>query len=143
MNKVQRLNKLHKLLKIREQDVLAEFKQLQKTSHDIKMQINDLSNHGIQSEHKLMQNTVVIDQLTLVKNFNVKIEEVIEQLNISLANNDKNFLIVADKIKELRTSLTSIERLTDKYQLIQSYEKEKNAQKQIEENINYTISTSE
>ncbi|MDW3094364.1 MAG: hypothetical protein R8G33_01695 [Gammaproteobacteria bacterium] len=143
MNKVQRLEKLQKLLKIREQDVLAEFKQLQKTSNEIKMQINDLSNHGIQSEKKLMQNPVVIDQLTLVKNFNAKIEVVIEQLNVSLANNDKNFLIVADKIKELRTSLTSIERLTDKYQLIESCDQEKRTQKQIEENINYNLSTSE
>ena len=143
MNKVQRLNKLHRLLKIQEQDVLAEFKQLQKTNHDIKMQINDLSQHGVQSEKGLMKNTIAIDQLKLVKHFNAKIEVVIEQLNIRLADNDKNFLIVADKIKQLRTSLTSIERLTDKYELIQGYKSEQLVQKQIEEYINHNISISE
>jgi hypothetical protein len=141
VKKVQRLNKLHKLLKIQEQDVLAEFKDLQSVSHQIKIQISDLTSHSAQSTNNLMQNTIDVNQLTLVRKFNEKIEVVIEQLQVRLADNNKNYLIVADKVKQLRTSLTSIERLTDKHRLIENYEQDTTAQKQIEENINYTVSS--
>ena len=143
MKKIQRLNKLHKLLKIQEQEVLAEFKDLQNINQQIKIQINDLLNHGAQSRNNLMQNSVAVSQLTMVRRFSEKIEIVIVQLQERLEANDKNFLIVADKVKQLRASLTSIERLTDKHQLIDNYEQDKNVQKQIEENINYTVSSQE
>ena len=139
MKKIQRLNKLHKLLKIQEQDILAEFKQLQSTSHKIKTQINDLVSHGEQSSSNLMHNSIAVSELTLVRKFSEKIGVVIEQLQARLADNDKNFLIVADKVKQIRTSLASIERLTHKHQLIECYEQDKHTQKQIEENINYTV----
>ncbi len=141
MTKVQRLNKLHKLLKIQEQGVLAEFKQLQSISHQIKAQINDLISHSVNSRNNLMQNTIAVSQLTLARKFNEKIEVVIEQLQVRLADNDKNYLIVADKVKQLRTSLKSIERLKDKHQLMENYLQDNNAQKQIEENINYSVAS--
>jgi hypothetical protein len=141
MTKVKRLNKLHKLLKIQEQGVLAEFKQLQSISHQIKGQINDLINHSAQSRNNLMQNTIAVSQLTLARKFNEKIEVVIEQLQVRLADNDKNYLIVAEKVKQLRTSLKSIERLEEKYQLMDNYFQDNSAQKQIEENINYSVAS--
>ena len=141
MSKVQRLNKIHKLLKIQEQDVLAEFKELQRISDEINMQINDLAAHSANSENDLMLRPVAVSQLTLVRSFNEKVEMVLQQLNARLLDNDKNYSIVADKLKEIRSSLTSIERLTDKHQSIDDYEQESNTQKQIEENINYTLSS--
>lgn len=143
MKKIQRLKKLHRLLKLQEQDVLAEFKDLQNMSHQINKQISDLINHSAQSRNNLMHNAIDVSKLTLVRKFNQKIEMVIEQLHNRLADNEKNFLIVADKVKQLRSSLTSIKRLTDKHQLIENYEQDKNTQKQIEENINYTVSSQE
>lgn len=143
MRKLQRLKKLHKLLKLQEQDVLAEYKQLQNISDQINVQINDLQNHSDKSADNLMQSTIDVNKLTLVRNFNQKIEVVIEQLHGRLVDNDKNFLIVAGKIKELRSSLTSIERLAEKHQLIENYEHDSNTQKQIDENINYTIASQE
>jgi erythromycin esterase-like protein len=143
VKKIQRLKKLHRLLKLQEQDVLAEFKDLQNMSHQINKQISDLINHSAQSRNNLMHNAIDVSKLTLVRKFNQKIEMVIEQLHNRLADNEKNFLIVADKVKQLRSSLTSIKRLTDKHQLIENYEQDKNTQKQIEENINYTVSSQE
>ncbi|MFK8027938.1 MAG: hypothetical protein AB8C40_07745 [Gammaproteobacteria bacterium] len=143
MKKVKRLEKLYKLLKIQEQDILAEFKQLQNTSHQIKMQIKDLADHSSQSAKNLKENPIAVSQLTLSRKFNQKIELVIEQLQVRLSDNDKNFLIVADKVKQLRTSLTSIERLKNKHQLLEDYEQENFTQKQIEENINFTVSSRE
>ncbi|GEM_PF-5485541 len=141
MNKVQRLNKLHKLLKIQEYDVLAEYKELQRINDQIKAQIYDLLNHSAQSTSKLANNSIDVSQLILVRRFNEKIELVVEQLQARLTDNDKNLESVTDKIMQLRASLTSIKRLTGKHQLIKDYENEQNIQKQIEENINYTLST--
>lgn len=143
MKKLQRLKKLYKLLKIQEQEMLVEFKELQNVNQQIKTQINDLFAHGSQSRNKLMYSSVDISQLTMVRRFSEKIEVVIEQLQSRLEANDKNFLIVADKVKQLRASLTSIERLIDKHQLIDNYEQDNNFQKQVEENINYTVSSHE
>tara|TARA_R110002049_G_scaffold13509_2_gene58470 strand:+ start:114754 stop:115185 length:432 start_codon:yes stop_codon:yes gene_type:complete len=141
VNKVQRLNKLHKLLKIQEYDVLAEYKELQRINDQIKAQIYDLLNHSAQSTSKLANNSIDVSQLILVRRFNEKIELVVEQLQARLTDNDKNLESVTDKIMQLRASLTSIKRLTGKHQLIKDYENEQNIQKQIEENINYTLST--
>ncbi|MFK7795431.1 MAG: hypothetical protein AB8B89_08785 [Gammaproteobacteria bacterium] len=123
--------------------MLVEFKELQNVNQQIKTQINDLFAHGSQSRNKLMYSSVDISQLTMVRRFSEKIEVVIEQLQSRLEANDKNFLIVADKVKQLRASLTSIERLIDKHQLIDNYEQDNNFQKQVEENINYTVSSHE
>tara|TARA_R110002096_G_scaffold367398_3_gene560712 strand:- start:87 stop:518 length:432 start_codon:yes stop_codon:yes gene_type:complete len=141
VNKVQRLNKLHKLLKIQEYDVLAEYKELQRINDQIKAQIYDLLNHSAQSTSKLANNSIDVSQLILVRRFNEKIELVVEQLQARLTDNDKSLESVTDKIMQLRASLTSIKRLTGKHQLIKDYENEQNIQKQIEENINYTLST--
>ena len=132
MNKVQRLNKLHKLLKIQEYDVLAEYKELQRINDQIKAQIYDLLNHSAQSTSKLAVNSIDVSQLILVRRFNEKIELVVEQLQARLTDNDKNLESVTDKIMQLRASLTSIKRLTGKHQLIKDYENEQNIQKQIE-----------
>lgn len=141
MNKIQRLNKIHKLLKIEEQGILAEFKENQKISHNINMQINDLVENCMQSSNHLLSRPVAINQVILVRQFNDKVELVLEQLHVRLAENDKNFSIVAEKIKQVRTSLTSIERLTEKHKSIENYEQDKHTQKQIEENINYRLSS--
>lgn len=143
MTKVQRLEKLHRLLKIQEQDILAEFKQLQTVSNKIKMQIKDLTEHSENSMNNLMVNPIAISQLTLSRKFNEKIEVVIDQLNVRLSENDKNFLIVADKVKQLRSSLTSVDRLKNKHQLVENYEQENRVQKQIEENLTNTTSYNE
>ena len=141
MSKLSRLKKIHKLVKLQEQELLAEFKNIQNINSSLKIQINDLSEHSKLSSNKLMEKTVNMHELSLVRSFNGNIELVLEQLNFKLSENNKKFLHVADKVKEVRSRIKSIERLEGRHQLQQDNELQKNIQQQIEENINYTLSS--
>lgn len=143
MKKSQRMNRLHKLMKLQEQAILAEYKQLQAENLNIKQQISDLHNHSKNSITHTMQDMVGINELTMVRKFSEKVEVVIEQLQVTLDNNDKNYMIVADKVKNLRASLTAIERLSDKHLILENYQDDLNEQKQIDENTNHKISSYE
>ena len=141
MSKLSRLKKIHKLVKLQEQNVLAEFKNVQQINSSLKMQIDDLSQHSKLTNNKLMGKSVSIQELSLVKSFNGNIELVLEQLKFKLSENNKKFLQVADKVKEVRSRMKSIERLESRHQLQQDNDQQKNIQQQIEENINYTLSS--
>ena len=141
MKKLQRLNKIYRLIKLQEQDVLAEFKQTQQVNTALKMQINDLTQHGKSSSDKLMHQAITINELNIVRTFNDKIELVLEQLNTKLSENEKNLMHVVDKIKDVRSRIKSIERLADRHQQIHDNELQKKIQHQIDENINYTLSS--
>ena len=141
MSKLSRLKKIHKLVKLQEQNVLAEFKNVQQINSSLKMQIDDLSQHSKLTNNKLMGKSVSIQELSLVKSFNGNIELVLEQLKFKLSENNKKFLQVADKVKEVRSRMKSIERLESRQQLQQDNDQQKNIQQQIEENINYTLSS--
>ena len=141
MKKLARLEKIQKLIKVQEQKVFREFKEIQKNNAELKIQINDLAQHGQLSSNKLMQKSVSINEINLVRQFNGKIHLVLEQLNIQLADNEKKFLQTAEKIKEIRTRMRSIERLTDRHQQKHDYQQQKQAQRQLEENINYVFNS--
>ena len=141
MNSLDRLEKLHKLIKLQEQDILAEFKETQRVSLALRVQIEDLVYHSQSASEKLMHQSIAMDQLNLVRSFNVKIEVVLEKLNIKLQENDTKLLKVAEKIKDIRSRIKSIERLIDRHQQRYNYQQQKYIQQQIEENINYTSSS--
>jgi len=141
MRNLQRLKKLHKLVSLQEHDVLIEFKEMQNASMALKAQMNDLTQHSQNSTHKLMQETVTASQINIVRKFNSNVEAVLEQLNEQLTESNKNFLIVAEKLKQVRGSIKSIEQLINRHQKLYDYQQQKNIQRQIEENINYTLSS--
>lgn len=141
MNKLERLQKLKKLIKLQEQDILAEFKNSQLIKDSIKNQIDDLSQHSATCATELMSKPVVISEINLVRSFNQNIELVIEQLNTQLGESDKNLYVIAEKMKEVRTRMKSIERLEYREQEQKNFEQQKYTQQQLDENINYSAST--
>jgi len=141
MNKLERLQKLKKLIKLQEQDVLAEFKDSQMLKDSIKSQIEDLSQHSTTCSNDLMSKPVVMSEINLVRSFNQNIELVIEQLNTKLDESDKNLYVIAEKMKEVRSRMKSIERLEHREQVQKNFEQQKYIQQQLDENINYTSST--
>ncbi len=143
MRKLARLEKIHKLIKLQEQDVLSEFKQLQQANIALKAQINDLTQHSQLSSEKIMQGSVTMNEINIVRKFNGNIETVLDQLNLKLEENNKKFLAIAEKVKQVRSRIKSIERLTERQQLKQDYQQQKHIQLQIEENINYLLSSQE
>lgn len=141
MNKLERLKKLHNLIKLQEQDVLAEFKQTQLINMSLKNQIHDLSQYSESSSSRLMQKPVVMSEINIVRSFNTNVEVIIDQLNGKLNDNNKNLFMIAEKMKEVRSRIKSIERLADNERVQSEFEQQKKVQQQIDENINYQIST--
>ena len=142
MNKIERLKKLHKLIKLQEQKVLAEFKEVQKINNTIKGHISDLKEHGEKSNKNNIIHSSTMSEFNIARQFNQKIIIALDELNMRLHENDKQFLVVGDKIKRVRSSLKSIERLNDKHQTLQDYREDIARQNEIEENLNYFSSIS-
>ena len=118
MNKLDKLIKLHKLLKIQEQKILIEYKELQSANDNIKNQIVDLRRHGNLYSNNMMTKLITMSEFNVVRSFGANVELVIKQLNEQLEKNEKQFVVVREKITELRGSLTSIQRLIDKHKTI-------------------------
>ncbi len=141
MKKLTRLKKLHHLIKLQEQDILIAFKGTQKVSTDLKNQIEDLSQHNQTSAAKLMRQSVTMNEVNNVRSFNGKVEQVIDQLKLKLDKNDEKLLHVVEQMKEVKSRMKSIERLTQRETQQQDYVRQKHSQLQIDENINYKLGT--
>ena len=138
MKKSNRLGTVHKLVKLQEQMILAEFSELQQLSDQLKGQLTHLANIKSDSNKKLMHQNVYVHELKSIKVFEEKVETAINGIQQNLQITDRNYAIVGERIKELRTTLLSINRLIEKYQLIFSNQEALAEQKQTEEFLSYT-----
>ena len=138
MSKAQRLIRIRKLVKLQEQMILAEFRELQLESEKYRNKIKDIIECKRQSYNRLAAKQLYANELKTVKSFNTQLEHVVNALRNDLHLTDTNYAIVGEKIKEVRTTLLSITRLVEKYQAIDSYSAELIEQKQLEENLNYS-----
>lgn len=138
MNKSGRLDTIQKLVKLQEQMVLVELRELQRESDAIKNQINHLAGVKNESNRKLATQTLYINELTTAKVFSQSVEQAISAMQSRLQVTDNNYAIVGERIKELRTSILSINRLVEKYQILHSNELALVEQKQTEEFLSYT-----
>lgn len=138
MKKSRRLDIVNKLVKLQEQMVLAEFSELQQQSDQLKGQLTHLAGIKNESNKKLMRQNIYIHELKSIKVFGENIETAIKGIQQSLQVTDRNYAIVGEQIKEIRTTLLSISRLIEKYQLIFSNEQALSEQKQTEEFLSYT-----
>ena len=138
MKNSNRLDTVHKLVKLQEQMVLAEFSELQQQSDQLKGQLTHLAGIKNESNKKLMNQNVYAHELMSVKVFEENVETAISGIHQSLQVTDRNYAIVGERIKELRTTLLSINRLIEKYQLILSNQEALTEQKQTEEFLSYT-----
>ena len=141
MNKLDRLNKLEKLLKIQEKHVLVEFKEVQNLNDMIKNHIQDLELHDSHANKNVLNKPISTGELHIAKSFSQKVVVALAELNKRLDENEKQFLIVGDKIKRVRSSIKSIQRLIDKQQVIENNKQDNYRQKEIEANINYLTLT--
>lgn len=137
MNKSRRLNTIHKLVKLQEQMVLAEFSDLQQQSDQLKGQLVHLAGIKDESNRKLTRQNLYIHELASIKVFAENVETAISGIQQSLQVTDRNYAIVGERIKELRTTLLSISRLIEKYQLQFANEQSLAEQKQTEEFLSY------
>ena len=133
----KRLDAIQKLVKLQEQMVLVEFRELQKESDNLKNQISHLVNIKTESSNKLVTQNLYANELVTAKLFSNNVEQAISAIQESLKVTDNNYAIVGERIKDLRTTLLSINRLVEKYQLIHSNQLALAEQKQIEEFLNY------
>ena len=118
--------------------VLAEFSELQQQSDQLKGQLIHLAGIKNESNEKLTRQNLYIHELKSIKVFGENVETAINGIQQSLQVTDRNYAIVGERIKELRTTLLSISRLIEKYQLIFSNEQALAEQKQTEEFLSYT-----
>lgn len=140
MDKSGRLNTIHKLVKLQEQMVLAEFSELQQASDALKSQIFHLEGIKKETNKKLSGQKIYVQELTSIKVFSENVETAISGIRQNLLVTDRNYAIVGERIKELRTTLLSINRLIEKYQLQYTNELALAEQKQTEEFLSYTQS---
>ena len=143
MNKLQRLTRVRKLVKLQEHMILAEFRELQLESERFRNKIKEIVGCKSQSSERLTTQVLHANELKTVNSFNMQLEHVIDALQNDLHLTDINYAIVGEKIKEVRTTLLSINRLVEKSQAIETNRTQLSEQKQTEENVNYSqISTS-
>ena len=143
MNKLQRLTRVRKLVKLQEHMILAEFRELQLESERFRNKIKEIIGCKSQSSERLTTQVLHANELKTVNSFNMQLEHVIDALQNDLHLTDINYAIVGEKIKEVRTTLLSINRLVEKSQAIETNRTQLSEQKQTEENVNYSqISTS-
>lgn len=140
MNKFKRLSTIHKLVKLQEQMVLVEFRELQRESDGLKFQINHLAGIQQESNKKLATQKLYVNELASAKVFGDNVEKAIIGIQGNLEVTDKNYAIVGERIKDLRTSLLSINRLVEKYQLVYATQLALTEQKQTDEFLNYSQS---
>lgn len=138
MKKSNRLDTVHKLVKLQEQMVLAEFSELQQQSDQLKGQLTHLAGIKNESNKKLTNQSLYIHELTSIKVFGENVQTAINGIQQSLQVTDRNYAIVGERIKEIRTTLLSLNRLIEKYQLIVASEEALAEQKQTEEFLSYT-----
>ncbi len=138
MKKSNRLDTVHKLVKLQEQMILAEFSELQQQSDRLKGQLIHLAKIRSESNKKLTRQSLYIHELASIKVFEENVETAIDGIQQSLQVTDRNYAIVAERIKQVRTTLLSINRLIEKYQLIFSNEEALAEQKQTEEFLSYS-----
>lgn len=138
MDKSRRLDTIQKLVKLQEQMVLVELRELQQESDALKNQINHLVGIKNESNSKLATQTLYVNELMTAKVFSQSVEQVISATQSNLQVTDNNYAIVGERIKELRTSLISINRLVEKYQILYANELSLAEQRQTEEFLGYT-----
>ena len=138
MDKTKRLDAIQKLIKLQEQMVLAEFSHLQRESDVLKQQLNHFTKIKYDSDKKLMHKHLYVQELATIKVFATNVERAINGIQQNLAVTDRNYAIVGERIKSLRTTLISINRLIEKYRIININEKVLAEQKQTEEFLSYT-----
>ncbi len=143
MNKLNRLIKLKSLMKLKEQEILIEFKVSQQNSIDIQNQITDLMEHRNASNSSLMKNQVTMNELNVARTFSQKVELALEQLSVSLEKSEEYYFKISEKLKDAKKRLKSIDRLIEKEQLIYNYDQEGKRQRQVEENLNFTATVSD
>lgn len=137
MDRVLRIKAIQKLVKIQEQMILAEFSELQRESDELKTHIFKLLDYKKDSCKKLTSQSLFISELATLRTFNEKLEQAVEGLKNNLELTDKNYAIVAEKVKAIRTTLLSIDRLAKRYHIIQTNQAELIEQRQTEEHLNY------
>ena len=137
MNKTSRISAIQKLVKLQEQMILSEFSELQRQSDELKENILNLRNYKHDACKKLASQSLFISELATIKSFNEKLEQAVEGLQNSLELTDKNYAIVGEKVKSIRTTLLSLERLAKRNQIIEANQAELVEQKQTEEYLNY------
>ena len=138
MKKLERLNKLKELMKINEREILIEFKEAQQVNNSIRENISDLQTHQNKSEDKLLHQKITMNDLTIVRTFNQKVEKAVEELSSQLEVSDKVYSAIAEKLKEAKKKSKSIEKLISKEEGFVNFEEESKRQQQVEENIGYT-----
>ena len=138
MNKFRRLGTIHKLVKLQEKMVLAEFSELQLQSEQLKQQLQHFAGIKRDSNKKLSSQNVYIHELASIRTFAQNLETAIAGIRQNLEITDNNYSLVAERIKELRTTLLSIERLLDKVRVQSSNELALTEQKQTEEFLSNT-----
>lgn len=131
------------MVKLQEHMILAEFRELQLESERFRNKIKEIVGCKSQSSERLTTQVLHANELKTVNSFNMQLEHVIDALQNDLHLTDINYAIVGEKIKEVRTTLLSINRLVEKSQAIETNRTQLSEQKQTEENVNYSqISTS-
>lgn len=138
MNKSQKLCKLHYLISLQEKELLVELNRTQHSVDALKLQIKDLASHSQSSEEKILDSTVNVNELIMIKSFSSRVSTAVDQLLIKLQINEKKYLHMIDKVTESRSLIKSVERLTEKYKLAENNAKQRKNQQQLEENIHNT-----
>ncbi len=137
MNNSQRYERLHKLVKIQEQMVLVEFRELQRERDSVRKQIYDLNSIGRESVEKLGQRLTSSFELAVIKSFAANLEGALEVLQRNLIQTENDYSIVGQKIKEVRSTLVSVSRLIDKSKITQANAMQLAEQKLIDEYLGY------
>ncbi len=137
MNKLIRLSKLKNLMKIQEQEILIEFKEVQQMNNSIKDNISGLEAHKNNSISNLINQDITMNELNVVRSFNHKVEAALDELTSQLDISDKQYASIAEKLKEAKKKSKSIEKLIQKEETISNIEEESKSQRQIDENISF------
>ncbi len=135
MLKSQKLCKLHHLISLQEKGLLVELNRTQQSVDALKSQINDLASHSHSSEKKIIDSTVNVNDLILIKSFSNRVSTAIDQMTSKLQKNEVKYSQMIDKVTESRRLIKSVERLTEKYKLAEKHAKQRKIQQQLEENI--------
>ena len=137
MTSSNRLNRIHALVKIQEQMILSEFKDLQDECEKIRVQIDSIEKYSLEAREYILTRSISKQELVVAKQFRNKLDQISQVLQTNLELAEQNYSIVAQKIKETRRTILSIGKLIEREKARVSNTLQLAEQRQIEEYLGY------
>lgn len=137
MKKIDKLKSAGEIIEIQERELLSELKLIQTESALTRAKIEELKSFSTQAKNNSLNKLINSNHLATTVSFYNKLDVGIAQLQERAGELDKQYKFASEKYKKISSTRLSINRLVDKYQLIENKQLESFEQRQIEEFINY------